>query len=52
MNDLYYSLNPCIICESSTQNKPFTVNGKRYVLCDDCFNVLHYVCKQILKDNK
>ena len=41
----------CGICASSTKNEPFMVNGKQYVVCDNCYNIISGVIEQIL-DNK
>ena len=47
----YYNF-PCSLCESSTDNPPFKIGEKIYVICNSCYDVISYVVKQILKDNK
>ena len=43
--------NICSLCGSSTDNKPFDVNCKKYVVCNCCYDVMSWVVEQIL-DNK
>jgi hypothetical protein len=48
--EYFYTINPCSMCESSTENEGFEINGKRYVLCDTCYNLISYVCSNVVSE--
>ena len=50
MTNIYSDVNICSICSTSTINEPFDMNGKRYVLCDCCKDVISYVVEQTLNN--
>lgn len=42
-------LKSCSLCESSTDRELMEVNGKSYVVCENCFNVIACVLQELLK---
>ena len=42
------TLEMCSICESSTDYRIFNKDDRKYCICENCYNVIEYVIKELL----
>ena len=52
IENVIYDLHICNICESSTDNPIFEIDGKRYCVCDTCYNVIRFIVEDVIDNSK